>query len=180
MKKFLTVAAVAAFMGASAELKIAVVNLETLVKSHPSHESNRALVKATAEDYRKKMEVKQEQLKKTVEEGKKLQSDWQNPMLSAAAKSDLQKKMEGVQQKLFAIQQEMRADEQHYQSELADLQQRLFKIEKTEIEKKISEFAKESGYDIILDVAACGFVNPKLDVTEKILGKTAAPGKKGN
>ena len=37
---------------ASAEMKIGTVNLETLIKNHPNHESNRTLVKSTADDYR--------------------------------------------------------------------------------------------------------------------------------
>ena len=142
MKRMVMGLCVAAALVAGAEMKFATVNLETLVKNHPNHESNRTLVKSTADDYRKKMEARQEQAKALVEEGKKLQSDWQNPMLSAAAKADLQKKLDGIQRKLFAAQQEMRADDQHYQEELADLQQRLFKIEKKDIEAKIAAFAK--------------------------------------
>ena len=83
----------------SAGMKLGVVNLEILIKNHPSHESNRALVKSTADDYRKKMEARQEKAKALVEEGKKIQSDWQNPMLSAVAKADLQKKIEEAQKK---------------------------------------------------------------------------------
>ena len=156
-------------MVAGAEMKFATVNLETLIKNHPNHESNRTLVKSTADDYRKKMEERQEQAKSLVDECKKMQSDWQNPMLSATAKSDLQKKLDGIQRRLFTIQQEMRADDQHYQEELADLQQRLFKIEKKDIEAKIAAFAKEQGYDLIVDAAACGFSKPELDVTDAVL-----------
>ena len=169
MKRIVMGICVAAVMAAAAEMKFATVNLETLVKNHPSHESNRTLVKSTADDYRKKMEDRQEQAKALVDEGKKLQSDWQNPMLSSAAKADLQKKLDGIQRKLFSAQQEMRADDQHYQEELADLQQRLFKIEKKDIEAKIAAFAKEQGYDMIFDVAACGFSKPELDVTDAVL-----------
>ena len=169
MKRIVLGVCVAVTMVASAEMKFATVSLETLVKNHPSHESNRTLVKSTADDYRKKMEERQEQAKGLVEEGKKLQSDWQNPMLSAAAKADLQKKLDGIQRKLFAAQQEMRAEDQHYQDELADLQQRLFKIEKKDIEAKIAKFAKEQGYDMIFDAAACGFSKPELDVTDAVL-----------
>lgn len=169
MKRMIMGLCVAAGLVAGAEMKFATVNLETLVKNHPNHESNRTLVKSTADDYRKKMEARQEQAKALVEEGKKLQSDWQNPMLSAAAKADLQKKLDGIQRKLFTVQQEMRADDQHYQEELADLQQRLFKIEKKDIESKIAAFAKEQGYDLIFDVAACGFSRPELDVTDAVL-----------
>ena len=155
----------------SAGMKLGVVNLEILIKNHPSHESNRTLVKSTADDYRKKMEARQEKAKSLMDEGKKIQSDWQNPMLSASAKSDLQKKLEDVQRRMYALQQEMRAEDQRCQEELSDLQQRLFKIEKKEVEEKIAEFAKEAGYDILVDVAACGFVKPDMDVTDAVLKK---------
>ena len=97
MKRMVMGLCAATVMMAGAEMKFATVSLETLVKNHPSHESNRTLVKSTADDYRKKMEDRQEQVKALVEEGKKLQSDWQNPMLSASAKADLQKKLDGIQ-----------------------------------------------------------------------------------
>ena len=171
MKKLIVCICAVAAAAASAELKFATVNLDTLIKNHPNHESTRTLVKSTADDYRSKMEARQEQAKTLIEEGKKMQSDWQNPMLSPSAKADLQKKLDGIQRKLLAAQQEMRADDQHYQDELADLQQRLFKIEKKDVETKIAEFAKEQGYDIIFDVAACGFAKPELDVTDAVLKK---------
>jgi len=171
MKRLIACVCVAAAMAVSADMKIGTVSLETLIKNHPSHESNRTLVKSTADDYRKKMEARQEQAKELMEEGKKIQSDWQNPMLSASAKADLQRKMEGIQRKLYAAQQEMRSEDQHYQDELADLQQRLFKIEKKDVEAKIAEFAKDGGYDLIVDVAACGFSKPELDVTDGVLKK---------
>ena len=171
MKRIIACACVVVAAVAMADMKLGTVNLETLIKNHPNHESNRTLVKSTADDYRKKMEARQEQAKALMEEGKKIQSDYQNPMLSVAAKTDLQKKMDGLQRKLYALQQEMRADDQHYQEELADLQQRLFKIEKKDVEAKIVEFAKEQGYDLIVDVAACGFAKPDLEVTEDVLKK---------
>ena len=169
MKRLIACACVMAAIAASADMKIGTVSLETLIKNHPSHESNRTLVKSTADDYRKKMESRQDDAKALMEEGKKIQSDWQNPMLSASAKADLQKKMEGLQRKLYAAQLEMKSEDQHYQDELADLQQRLFKIEKKDVEEKIAEFAKEQGYDMIVDVAACGFSKPELDVTDGVL-----------
>ena len=171
MKKIMFACLCGAVMTASANMKFGTVNLEMLIKNHPSHESNRSLVKSTADDYRKKMESKQEKAKALVDEGKKIQSDWQNPMLSAAAKADLQKKIEEVQRKLFAIQQEMRTEDQRCQEELADLQQRLFKIEKKDVETKLAEFAKDEGYDLIVDMAACGFAKPELDVTDAVLKK---------
>lgn len=171
MKKLVFACVCAAAAAVSAGMKFGVVNLEILIKNHPSHESNRTLVKSTADDYRKKMEQRQDKAKALVEEGKKIQSDWQNPMLSAAAKADLQKKMEDVQRRLFAAQQEMRAEDQRCQEDLADLQQRLFKIEKKDVEQNIAKFAKDEGYDLIIDEAACGFAKSGLNVTDAILKK---------
>lgn len=171
MKKMAFVFACSFAAVVSAGVKIGTVSLEVLIKNHPSHESNRTLVKSTADDYRKKMESRQDAAKKLVDEGKKLQSDWQNPMLSASAKADIQTKLEDVQRKLFALQQEMRAEDQRCQEELADLQQRLFKIEKKDVEARLAEFAKDAGYDMILDIAACGFAKPGLDVTDAVLKK---------
>ena len=171
MRKIVFSCACMAAVAVSAAVKMGTVNLETLIKNHSGHESNRTLVKSTADDYRKKMEARQDKIKALVEEGKKLQSDWQNPMLSATAKSDIQKKLEDVQRRMYAVQQEMRAEDQRCQEELADLQQRLFKIEKADVEKCLAEFAKEKGYDIIVDVAACGYSRPELDVTGEVLKK---------
>ena len=62
----------AAGLVAAAEMKVGTVNLETLIKNHPNHESNRTLVKSTADDYRTKMEARQEQVKALMEANKRL------------------------------------------------------------------------------------------------------------
>ena len=46
-----------------------------------------------------------------------------------------------------------------------------FKIEKTDVETKLAEFAKDEGYDLIVDAAACGFVKPDMNVTDAVLKK---------
>ena len=69
MKKVMLVGlCMAAALVAAAEMKVGTVNLETLIKNHPNHESNRTLVKSTADDYRKKMESRQEEAKALMEE----------------------------------------------------------------------------------------------------------------
>ena len=57
------------------------------------------------------------------------------------------------------------------QEDLADLQQRLFKIEKKDVEQNIAKFAKDEDYDLIIDEAACGFAKSGLNVTDAILKK---------
>jgi Skp family chaperone for outer membrane proteins len=169
MKKIILGMALAATMCAAAELKVGTVNMLDLVRLHPNHESNKALVKSTDADYKSKLEKMQEEGKAIAEEGKKLQADLMNPMLSASAKSDAQKKMDDVQRRFLAAQQDLRNAAQHFQSDLADLETRLLKIETDEIREKINAYAKEKKFDIIADSTMLAFSSASLDVTDDIL-----------
>ena len=169
MKKIMMVAAIAAAFAATAEMKIGTVNMVDLVRLHPSHESNRTLVKTTDADYKAKLDAKQDELKEMADEGKKAQGDLQNPMLSAAARTEAQKKIEGIQQRFLASQQEMRQMAARYQSDLSELEARLIKIETDEIRAKINEYAKKNGYDLIADSSMLAFSKDSFDVTDAIL-----------
>ena len=61
MKKIILGLAIAATMCAAAELKVGTVNMLDLVRLHPNHESNKALVKSTDADYKSKLEKMQEE-----------------------------------------------------------------------------------------------------------------------
>ena len=171
MKKqfLLSVAAAAACAAAAADLKIATVDMVDLVRLHPQHESNRTLVRSTDKDYKAKLERQQEEVKSLAAEGKKAQADLANPMLSQSAKEAAQKKIAELQQKVMSAQQELYAAAQHFQSELADLEGRLLKIETDDIRKKVAEYAVANGYDLILDIAATGYAAPGLEVTDEIM-----------
>lgn len=168
MKKILVFAAMAMACTGFAETKVATVNVVDLVKAHPNHEANRTLLKSTADDYRAKMDAKQADAKKIVEEAKKLNEEWQNPMISATKKQELQKKLEGLQQQMMAAQQALRKDDQRYQEDLSDLEARLLKIETGDVRAKIAEWAKANGYDLVIDSTMCGYADPKLDATAQI------------
>ena len=169
MKKIILGLAIAATMCAAAELKVGTVNMLDLVRLHPNHESNKALVKSTDSDFKSKLEKMQEEGKAIAEEGKKLQADLMNPMLSASAKSDAQKKMDDVQRRFLAAQQDLRNAAQHFQSDLADLETRLLKLETDEIRETINAYAKEKKFDIIADSTMLAFSSASLDVTDDIL-----------
>ncbi len=169
MKKLLTIAAMAAALTAAAEMKIGTVSMVELVRLHPQHESNRTLVKTTDNDYKEKLDAKQDSLKEIADEGKKAQGDLQNPMLSASARADAQKKLEGIQQRFLSGQQEMRQMAARFQSDLNDLETRLLKLETEDIRAKISAYAKANGYDIIADGSMLAFSNEAYDVTDEIL-----------
>ena len=163
--------AVCAVLGftALADMKIATVNMVDLVKLHPSYETNRALLKSTDKDYKDKLDKRQDEIKAIADEGKKAQEDLSNPMLSASAKASAQKKLEGVQRRYIAARQDMETEVRRYQSELSDLESRLMKLQTEEIRAKITAYAKEKGYDMIIDSTMLAFSKESLDVTDDIL-----------
>ena len=158
MKKIMMLAAMAAMMTAVAEMKVGTVNMVDLVRLHPDHEKNRALVKTTDSDY-----------KEIADEGKKAQGDLQNPMLSTSARAEAQKKLESIQQRFLSGQQEMRQMASRFQGDLSDLESRLIKLETDDIREKIRAYAKKNGYDFIADGTLLAFVKESYDVTDDIL-----------
>ena len=169
MKKVMMMAAVAAMMAASAELKVGTVNMVDLVRLHPNHESNRTLVKTTDSEYKAKLDAKQDELKEIADEGKKSQSDLQNPMLSTQARAAAQKKLEGIQKRFLDGQQEMRQMASRFQNDLGELESRLIKLETDDIRAKISAYAKAHDYDFIADGTMLAFAKESYDVTDEIL-----------
>ncbi len=169
MKHLICVMAAAAALSGWAGLKVGTVNMVDLVRLHPRHESNRALVKSTDRDYKEKLEKMQDEAKAIAEEGKKVQADLMNPMLSQAAKTDAQKKIEDIQKRFLTTQQGLRDAAQSFQGQLTDLETRLLKMETEDIRAKINAFAKEKDFDIIADSTMLAFSKDSLDVTDDIL-----------
>ena len=169
MKKAIILAAMAAALTAAAEMKFGTVNMVDLVRLHPDHEKNRTLVKTTDSEFKAKLDAKQEDLKEIADEGKKVQEDLQNPMLSSSARADAQKKLEGIQKRFLDGQQELRQSVARYQSELSELESRLIKLETEDIRAKINAYAKAHGYDFIADSTILAFAKESYDVTDDIL-----------
>ena len=169
MKKIVVLAAMAAALTVAAEMKIGTVNMVDLVRLHPNHEANRTLVKTTDAEYKAKLDAKQDELKEIADEGKKAQSDLQNPMLSTQARAAAQKKLEGIQQRFLSGQQEMRQMATRFQNDLGELESRLIKLQTDDIRAKISAYAKAKGYDFIADGTMLAFAKESYDVTDEIL-----------
>ena len=169
MRTLMVVVCAALSLSALADLKIGTVNMVDLVKLHPSYETNKALLKSTDKDYKAKLDKRQDEIKSIADEGKKAQEDLSNPMLSASAKASAQKKLEGVQRRYLAARQDLETEVRRYQSELSDLEARLMKLQTDEIRAKISAYAKENGYDMIIDSTMLAFSKESLEVTDDIL-----------
>lgn len=169
MKKSLIALSIAMCLAAAADLKVGTVNMIHLVELHPTHESNKTLVKSSNDDYKAKLDAKQDALKAILDEARKIYDDMQNPMLSASAKADAQKKLDGMQQKVSAARQDLLRSEQNYRETMNDLETRLLKMETSDIRAKISAYAKEKGLDLVLDSTMAAYANDALDVTDDIL-----------
>jgi len=169
MKRTVIALSIAMCLSAFAELKIGTVNMIHLVELHPTHESNKTLVKSSHEDYKAKLDAKQDELKAMLDEARKVYEDMQNPMLSVSAKADAQKKLDALQQKVNAARQDLLRSEQSYRETMNDLETRLLKMETSDIRAKISAYAKEKNYDLIIDSTMAAYANDALDVTDDIL-----------
>ena len=168
MKKVLTMVAVA---GAAmvAQAKIGTVDMLKLVRNHASYETNKTLLTETQNDYQKNIDRIKDEIDSLQEEGKKLTEKVRNPMLAAKAKEQLEKELGAVQNKYIAAQQKFRSEAMRSEQELADLEARLLKTTTEDLQKKITAFAKENGYEMIVNVTACPYASPEIDVTAAVL-----------
>ena len=169
MKKTIIALSIVSSLAAFADLKVGTVNMIHLVELHPTHESNKTLVKSSNDDYKAKLDAKQDALKALLDDARKVYEDMQNPMLSASAKADAQKKLDGMQQKVNAARQDLLRSEQTYRETMNDLETRLLKMETSDIRAKISAYAKEKKFDLIIDSTMTAYANDALDVTDDIL-----------
>ena len=178
MKKILFTALVALSMAASAEMKIATVNMMELVGFHPRHEGDRKLLKGKEADYQKKLDELRESIDGIEKEFRDAQQEAQNPMLTDKAKKETMAKLEEIQKKGLAAQAEYRKSAQDFQMDLQKLEGDLMRAVTGDIREKLEEFAKEGGYDIILDASTTPFAKKELDVTDKVLAAFGVDGAK--
>lgn len=169
MKKLIFAAFAASAIAASAELKLATVDMAVLVRNHPDYDRNEKLLESTDRDYQKKVDSIKEEGEALQAEGRKLVDERRNPMLSEKAKTDIEKKLTDIQQKLVATEQRYRSEAMRCHQDLQDLRQRLLKTTTEDLRQRVSAFAKDKGYDMILDSNAAAYAADSLDVTSAVL-----------
>ena len=169
MKKLVFAVVMVAAMAATAEMKVGYVDMLLLVRNHPNYDSNKALLTSTDKDYQKKLDGVKSEGDKLQEEGKKLMEQLRNPMLTAKAKSDVERQLGEIQQKLMGIEQRYRSEAMRCRQDLQDLEGRLLKTTTDDLRKRLSAFATKNGYDFIHDSTAVPFAKPEYDVTNEML-----------
>lgn len=185
MKKNWILAAVlvAGMVGtASAELRIATVNLDTVFTAHPKTQLAEEGLKKAETRIKADMEKMSAEANALQEEAQKLSDDAQKPMLSEAAR--MQKKLD-AEDKVTALQELQLRIRRTQETRLKQLRDQLMKTRQgivDELLTLVTDFAKEEGYDLILDrsgltmnaVALVVFSDDELDVTDAILKKVGA------
>ena len=169
MKKLVFAITMAAAMAASAEMKLGTVDLMLLVKNHPNYDSNKTLLTSTDKDYQKKLEKIKSEGDSLQGEGRKLMDQMRNPMLTAKAKTDIEKQLGDIQQKLMGIEQRYRSEAVRCRQDLQDLETRLLKTTTDDLRKRIAKYAAANGYDMIFDSNAAAYATKTLDVTDALL-----------
>ena len=176
MKKIVFALAVMAAMAVSAELKVASVNMMELVAFHPRHEDDKKLLKNKDTEYKKRLDEKREAIDKIEKEFRDAQQEAQNPMLTDGAKKSAYAKLEELQKRGIAAQGEYRSMAQDFQSDLQKLETDLLRAITSSIREKVEAFAKDKGYDLILDVTATPYAAKSLDVTDEVLNMFGVDG----
>jgi outer membrane protein len=77
---------------------------------------------------------------------------------SGATEEVLQQNLQQLQTRVNQYQQELQNE---YQQKMANIT--------SEVTVKIAQYAKENGYDLILNEIGVVYYNPELDLTEKII-----------
>lgn len=170
MKKLIACAVLAVSVSAMADGKIGVVDMMTLVKSHPDYERNKTLLTTTEKDYQKKLDALKAEVEAVQEEGKKKAEQLRNPMLSDSAKAEVEKELVDIQNRFVEGQQKLRGEAMQSQQQLSELEGRLLKTQTEDLKKKIEAFAAKNGYDLVVDKSAALFSKDGLDVTEAVKG----------
>ena len=168
-----------------AQGKVAVVQMDKVVRAFPEAQKAEATLKAVRDEYEKeleKMETKSKELQQAVEAAAAEVED------KALSDAEREKRREGARQKWSSFQeyqQKLRKTRSENQRDLSDQEMRQFKRIIGKLRDVISEYATENKIDVVLDTAGVGvhggpivlFASDKIDITEDILKRVETVGK---
>lgn len=178
-------AALLATAGLAAELKIATVDLDKVFTAHPK-------TQAAEGELKKAENAIEEEMDKVVAEGRALEEEVarlreaaRSPMLTDEAR--LRKRGE-VEDKVTQLQEFQLRARRTQETKLKQLREQLAKTRQgivEELMKTLSEFARDEGYDLVLDrsgmtmnmVPLAVYASPELDVTDELIERLKKPAK---
>jgi outer membrane protein len=188
MNKFLllTVLFFAPLSIASADLKIAVIDLSKAFDSYYKTKDAQARIKQKEDGFQKDLQDMKVDYDHMVEEAQKLKDAAQDPTLSPAARDDKNKALQAKLQDLQNMERKLQETSNERNRELQDEIVRLHKEIVDEIAKVVTDYSGPQGFDLVLDKSASAttsvptilFNSGKLiDITPDIVSKlnAAAP-----
>ncbi len=162
---------------ASAELKIATVDLDKVFTAHPKTQAAEAELKTAEEAIEIEMEKMVAEGRALEEEVARLREAARSPMLSDAARA--QRRAE-AEDKLTELQEFQLRARRTQETKLKQLRERLMASRQgivDELIKEVSAFAEAEGFDLVLDrsgmtmnmIPLTVYARPDLDVTQKLI-----------
>ena len=135
--------------------KIAVVDMETVIKSHPKAEQNDKALRAMQADLEGKRDALLAGLKTQQDEIVKLEKDIRsNPMYSEKVKREMAEKGRQLVINYEKSEKEIRGKVAEMQRELSREEHKLFAEVMTDIQAAVKSLSESSGYDMVLDLSA--------------------------
>ena len=161
---------------AFAQQKVAVVDLEKLIRLHPNTTEDKKTLEGTLKDFNKQKEQLQSLASSARKAFEEAAREATNPALSEAAR----KKAETValEKRQTALEAARNADEKirELQRELNKQEMKMLKRTSDEIERAIAAYARGKGIDLVLQLpsrlsAGAGVIysKPEMDITPEIM-----------
>lgn len=159
--------------------KIAVVDMETVIKSHPKAEQNDKALRAMQADLEGKRDALLAGLKTQQDEIVKLEKDIRsNPMYSEKVKREMAEKGRQLVINYEKSEKEIRGKVAEMQRELSREEHKLFAEVMTDIQAAVKSLSESSGYDMVLDLSAYRtgapipiiiYNAPNTDITDEVI-----------
>jgi outer membrane protein len=165
---------------ASADLKIAVIDLSKAFDSYYKTKDAQARIKEKEDGYQKDLQDMKVDYDNMVEEATKLKDAANDPTLSPAARGDKQKALLEKEQDLQNMERKLQETSSERNRELQDEIVRLHKEIVDEIAKVVTDYSGPQGFDLVLDKSASASTsvptvlyssNKLVDITQDIINK---------
>ncbi len=166
----------------SAQQKIAVVDLEKLIRLHPNTAEDKKQLEATLQDYNKQKEQLQAVAASTRKAYEAAVREAANPALSEAAKQKAE--AAALEKRQAALEADRNAAEKfrELQRDFNAKEFRMLRRTSDEIESAVAAYAKGEGIDIVLQLpsrlsAGSGVIysKPGMDITKAIMQRLEIP-----
>jgi len=163
----------------AAELRIATVDLDKVFTAHPKTQSAEADLKLAEEAIQAEMEQMVAEGRALEDEVTQLREAAKSPMLTESARL---KKRNEAEDKLTELQAFQLRARRMQETKLKQMREQVMKSRQSivdEMTAAVADFAKEEGYDLVLDssgmtmnaVPLMVFSKPEFDVTDKLIDR---------